>query len=49
MREKNIHLQARKKYEKPELTKHSPLREVTAAARCVLPCTGPLRNTAATC
>lgn len=34
MSEKNVQLGLRKKYEKPELTRYSPLREITAAAFC---------------
>lgn len=34
MSEKDVQLKSRKKYEKPELTKHEPLREVTVSNKC---------------
>ncbi len=40
MNGKDVQSPPRKKYERPELTRHSPLREVTIAHKCA--CTTPV-------
>ncbi len=50
MSEKGVPAEPLKRYEKPELTKYSPLREITAVGpKCNPPCTTISSNPAASC